>query len=291
MIARWLRLLAAGAALGFAASTGIAAQEIPVPPLAARVTDLTGTLSAEQTRSIEQSLRDFERSRGSQIAVLMLPTTGPDSIEQYSIRVAEAWKIGRARVDDGIILVIARDDRKLRIEVGRGLEGAIPDVVAKRVIREIIAPHFLADDFHGGIADGVRALMKLVEGEQLPAPRGQSASKKSSGDYEAIFVVILVLATVLGRMLTAVAGRATGSSLMALVAGGAAWFITGAVLVAVIAAVIAFVIALMSGATAGRHFGGGGGGWSGGSDWSGGGGFSGGGGDFGGGGASGSWGD
>src|SRR4249920_408499 len=133
MLKRRLGPAAAGAALVFALA-GTAAGDVAVPPLKARVTDLTGTLSASETQALDSRLRDFERAKGSQIAVLMLPSTQPETIEQYSIRVAEAWKIGRARVDDGVILVVAKNDRALRIEVGRGLEGAIPDALAKRIV-------------------------------------------------------------------------------------------------------------------------------------------------------------
>lgn len=284
-------LLAAGPAPAAAA----AVDEVRVPPLTARVTDLTGTLSAPQIQSLEQSLRDFERRKGSQIAVLMLATTSPETIEQYSIRLAEAWKIGRARVDDGVILVVAKNDHHLRIEVGRGLEGAIPDVIAKRVIREVIAPHFLANDFYGGIAAGTNTLMKLIEGEQLAPVKSRGQEKQSWDEYQSLFVVVLVLALVLGRILTAVFGRAFGSSLVSAIAAGAAWLITGAFAVAVLAAIAGFIFTLIAGSAVGRFpgggFGSGGfGGWSGGG-WSGGGGFSGGGGDFGGGGASGSWGN
>src|SRR5438309_9975942 len=165
---RWLGLVAAGVLLAGLVS---ARAEVAVPPLKAHVTDLTGTLSASQIQSLDSRLRDFERSKGSQIAVLMLSSTQPETIEEYSIRVADAWKIGRARVDDGVILVVAKDDRKLRVEVGRGLEGAIPDAVAKRVVSDVIAPHFRSGDFYGGVAAGTDALMRLIEGEGLPAPR------------------------------------------------------------------------------------------------------------------------
>src|SRR5437899_164969 len=161
MLRRWPGFVAAGVLLaGFASARA----EVAVPPLKGHVTDLTGTLTAPQIQTLEARLRDFERSKGSQVAVLMLPTTEPETIEEYSIRVADAWKIGRARVDDGAILVVAKNDRKLRVEVGRGLEGAIPDAVAKRVVSDVIAPHFRSGDFYG-------AITKLVEGEGLPAPK------------------------------------------------------------------------------------------------------------------------
>ena len=272
-------------ALVFASAAG-AADLVAMPPLKARVTDLTGTLSAEQLASLDAELRAFERKKGSQIAVLMLPSTQPETIEQYSIRVAERWKIGRAKIDDGAILVIARNDQRLRIEVGYGLEGAIPDVVAKRVIREVIAPHFLANDFHGGIRDGTRQLMKLIDGEKLPPPAQPQAANVD--DYQSLFVVLLAVVIVAGGVLKAVLGRTLGSAATGVAAGVVAWMLAGALAAAVIAGVIAFMFALAMGSGGRGHYPGGfgGGRWGGG----GGGGFGGGGGGFGGGGASGSWG-
>src|SRR5258706_13054170 len=168
MLKRWLGLVAAGVLLaGFASARA----EVAVPPLNARVTDLPGTLKGSQIQTLDARLRDFERGKGSQIVVLMLPSTEPETIEEYSIRLADAWKIGRSKIDDGVILVVAKNDRKLRLEVGRGLEGAIPDGIAKRVIAEVITPHFKANDFYGGIAAGNHAFMKVIEGEGFPAPR------------------------------------------------------------------------------------------------------------------------
>ena len=284
-------LRAAAVALGLVLALGgpaVAADVVPVPGLKARVTDLTGTLTQAQLQSLEATLGAFERRKGSQIAVLMLPSTKPETIEQYSIRVAEAWKIGRSRVDDGVILVIARDDHKLRIEVGRGLEGAIPDVIAKRVIREVIAPHFLNGDFNGGIADGTAALMKLVEGEPLPPPKQQAAGPSSDKNLEGLLVPLLVATVILGAILSKLFGRMVGAAATGGIVGVAAWVVTSALVAATLAAVVAFVVALMLGASGFRPGGWGSGGWSGGGS-SGGGGFSGGGGDFGGGGASGNW--
>jgi uncharacterized protein len=270
-------------ALVFASVAG-AADTVAVPSLKARVTDLTGTLDAAQLASLEAELRAFEQKKGSQVAVLMLPSTQPEAIEQYSMRVAESWKIGRAKVDDGVILIIAKNDQRLRIEVGYGLEGAIPDVVAKRVIREVIAPHLLANDFYGGIRDGTRTLMKLIEGEKLP-PAAQSQTS-TVDDYQSLFVVLLIVVVVAGGVLKAVFGRMFGSAATGVAAGFIAWAIAGALGAAVIAGVVAFFIALLGGGR-GYYPGGFGGGGLG----SGGGGFGGGGGGFGGGGASGSWGN
>jgi len=164
---------------GFA--SGVQA-DVAVPPLKARVTDLTGTLTAQQQGELEAKIAAYETRRGSQIAVLLLPTTKPEEIEQYSIRVAEAWKIGRKGVDDGLILVVAKDDRRLRIEVGYGLEGVIPDAAASRVINEYITPRFRNGDFYGGVRDGVDQLIRLAEGEKLPPPAQAATSARSSLD-------------------------------------------------------------------------------------------------------------
>src|SRR6185436_16133389 len=179
-----MRLFSA-ALLVFSLLSGAVRADVPVPPVKARVTDLTGTLSAQQKSELEARVAAYESRRGSQLAVLMLPTTKPEEIEQYSIRVAEAWKIGRKKVDDGLILVVAKDDRRLRIEVGYGLEGVIPDSMARRVIDERITPRFRDGDFYGGVRDGVDQLIKLAEGEKLPPP--QAAAGKSEPEHFSIF--------------------------------------------------------------------------------------------------------
>ena len=287
----WLNAATAALALGLILPSGgfaAAADQVPVPQLKARVTDLTGTLTQAQLQSLEATLAAFEQKKGSQIAVLMLPSTRPEAIEQYSIRVAEAWKIGRSRIDDGVILVIAKDDHKLRIEVGRGLEGPIPDVVAKRVIREVIAPHFLNGDFNGGIVNGTAALMKLIEGEPLPVPNQQAAGPSSSADLEGLFAPLLVATVLMGAFLSKVLGRFFGAAVTAGIVGIAAWAVVSVLLAAVLAAIVAFVVALVFGSSGLARGPWSSGGWSGGGS-SGGGGFSGGGGGFGGGGASGNW--
>ena len=275
------------------AAGAIAADEVAVPPLKARVTDLTGTLSAPQIQTLDARLRDFEQRKGSQIAVLILPTTQPETIEQYSIRVADAWKVGRAKVDDGVILVVAKDDRKLRVEVGYGLEGAIPDAIAKRMVSDVVAPHFRTGDFYSGIDAGTDALMKLIEGEPLPAPKWELEGMAQGPDYGSLFVLLLILATVGGAILSRILGRSVGAVGTGALAGFAAWTVSGMLLVGAFAAVVVFILVLFSAASGlGRgRYGGWGGGWPGGFGGFGGGsgGFSGGGGGFGGGGASGSW--
>ena len=265
--------------------------EVPVPPLTGRITDQTATLTAEQKASLEQTLRAFEARKGSQLAVLIVPTTAPETIEQYALRVAEQWKLGRKKIDDGAILVVAKTDRAMRIEVGYGLEGALNDATSKRIISETITPRFKDGDLYGGIAAGVDQIIRVVDGEPLPQPSGRPTG--SIADLQQYVPVIFVLALVLGGVLRSVLGRFPGS----LVTGGAvavvAWLFAGAVSTALVAGVIALLFTLLSGGMGGmRGMGGYGvgghrGGFGGGG--LGGGGFGGGGGGFGGGGASGRW--
>lgn len=261
---------------------GLAQQAIP--PLAARVTDLTGTLTQEQRQALEHKLANLEQAKGSQIAVLLVPTTQPETIEQYALRVAEHWKLGRKGVDDGVLLLVAKEDRRLRIEVGYGLEGAIPDAVAKRIIEEIILPRFRGGDFAAGIEAGVEALVSLVSGEPLPAP--QPPARRALGLFEETLPVAMMFVFVLGGLLRSMLGRLPGATVAAGVAFFGAWLLLGSLIAALVIALIAFLITLAGGGRVGG-FGGGYGGRAGGG--SGGGGFSGGGGGFGGGGASGRW--
>lgn len=278
-------------AAAFLLATQLAAAEVAVPPLKARVTDLTGTLSAEQRAALEQKLAAFETRKGAQIAVLLVPTTQPEAIEQYSIRVAEAWQLGRKGVDDGVLFLVAKNDRKLRIEVGRGLEGAIPDAIAKRIGSDIVAPYFRQGDFYGGVTAGVERIIRTIEGEPLPAPQ-PGAQRKPGTDFEDIeFMLVFgfVLIFVIGSVLRAALGRFAGSGVVGAVAGTIAWMIGGVLIAGILVGVIAFVLSLFGGVarSGGRSMGG----WSPGG-WSPGGGsdsFSGGGGGFGGGGASSNW--
>jgi uncharacterized protein len=290
VLRRWLIRAAAVALLALPALAGA---DVAVPPLKAHVTDLTGTLSGPQIQDLESRLSGFERGKGSQVAVLLLPTTQPETIEQYSIRVADAWKIGRARVDDGAILVVAKDDRKLRIEVGRGLEGAIPDAIAKRVVSDVIAPHFRGGDFYGGISAGTDALMQLIEGEPLPAPSGQAPAQALHGDPIQLVAVLVFAAFILGSVFSRLIGRSLGAFATGGIIGMLVWVLAGVLVAAAVSGFLAFMLVLLSGASGGRGgwpggFGGFGGGGFGGGGF-GGGGFSGGGGGFSGGGASGSW--
>jgi uncharacterized protein len=262
-----------------------AAAEVAVPPLKARVTDLTGTLTADQVAGLEARLARLEGRRGSQVAVLIVPTTRPESIEQYSIRVVEQWKLGRAQVDDGVLLLVAKDDRKLRIEVGRGLEGAIPDAYARRIIDEGITPRFKRGEFHEGITVGLDRIVRLVDGESLPPPAAKPLVEESDWDAEWIFYGFVALLWFAG-FLQALMGRLLGAAAGAAAAGTLVYFLSGIGL-ALVAGIIVFIISLLLGGSSRGGSWSSGGGYSGGGG--GGGGFSGGGGSFGGGGSSGSW--
>lgn len=268
--------------LGFSFS---AWAEIAVPRLTGHVIDQTQTLSVSEQNELEQKLRAFESKKGSQVAVLIVPTTEPEAIEQYSIRVAEQWKLGRKRVDDGVILLIAKNDRTLRVEVGYGLEGALSDIISKRIISEIITPYFKQGDFNGGINAGVDQIIRVIEGEPLPAPTHRNSN--NSKGLEQILPIILVVAVVVGGILRSLLGRFVGSLVTGGVVAAIAWMFAGVFFIALIAGVLALLFTLMGG---GRSLGGfGGGGFGGGGGGFGGGGFGGGGGGFGGGGASGRW--
>jgi len=268
--------------------------DVAIPALTGRVVDQTATLTPDQAAALEQKLKAFEDRKGTQIAVLIVPTTEPETIEQFSIRVAEAWKIGRKKIDDGALLVVAKNDRTLRIEVGYGLEGALTDVTSKRIIDEVIVPKFRNGDFAGGISDGVDRMISVADGEPLPPPAARR--QQSSGvldNLESIIPFAFIAVLVLGGILRAVLGRLVGAIVTGGLVGLIAWFFVGALAVAVITGIIAFFFTLVGDSIATTGGGGRGGGWSGGSGggFSGGsgGGFSGGGGSFGGGGASGRW--
>jgi uncharacterized protein len=269
----------------------LAAAEVAVPPLKTRVTDLTGTLAPDQRAGLEAKLADFETRKGSQVAVLIVPTIQPEAIEHYSIRVFDEWKLGRKGVDDGVLLDIAKNDRKLRIEVGRGLEGVIPDAVAKRIVSEMIAPRFREGDFYGGTTAGVDRILRVIEGEPLPPPKPRAQASRGD-DWSQLLIVGLVVVLVVGGFVRSIFGRFLGSGVLGFGAGVLGYVLAGAI-AAVVVGLIAFLISLLSGAMPGRS-----GGWSSGRGWGSGGGFSsgggfggfsGGGGGSAGGGASGSW--
>jgi uncharacterized protein len=253
--------------------------QIAVPELSRRVTDLTGTLTTEQTAELENKLAAFEAKKGSQIAVLIIPTTQPEDIAQFGIRVADAWKIGRKNIDDGVILIVAKDDRQLRLEVGYGLEGVIPDAIAKRIIAETITPYFKAGDFAGGINAGVEQLIGLIEGESLPAPQGQSGGESDQGS----FMFILIGGLLAGFLLSAMMGRVMGGIFAGLGSGVIAALLLGLSFAVMIGLMVFFIVGVRHSGGRGWSSSGGFGGMGGGSSWGGGGG------GFGGGGASGRW--
>lgn len=289
----------------FAWLAAIAQDVLPVPALTARVIDQTGTLDDIQRKGLEDKLAAFEQKKGSQMVVLLVPTTQPEDIASYANRVANAWKIGRKEVGDGILLVVAKDDRKVRIEVAKTLEGAVPDLAAKIIIEEAITPRFRQGDFAGGLQAGADQLIARVTGEQLPEPQQPRTQQRGAGGFEwfdlAIFLFFAV--PIAGAVLRGMLGRKLGSLATGGGVGLLAMLFTSSLFVAVIAGIVALLFSLLSGgfggmgSSRGRGHGGpvifpGGGGWGGGGGggWGGGGGFgSGGGGDFGGGGASGDW--
>jgi len=258
--------------------------EITVPSLKSHVTDLTETLSSMEISRLEQQLTDFEAKKGSQIALLIIPTTQPETIEQYSIRVAEVWKLGRKGIDDGVLLLVAKNDRTLRIETGYGLEGVLPDALARRIIDEIIVPKFRQGHFFGGLQAGVEQIISIIEGETLPE------SEPAGGASLAVENIIpfLFIALVLGRTLQSMFGRMAGATITGSIAGALTWLISSSIAVALLIAIAIFVISLFE--QTGRIIHRGGPGYR---NWPGGGfsggGFRGGGGGFGGGGASGRW--
>jgi len=270
----------------------------PIPALGARVTDTTGTLDATQKQSLESQLAALEQRKGSQLAVLIVPTTQPEEISAYSIRVVDAWKLGRKNVDDGALLVVAKDDHRVRIEVGRGLEGAIPDAAVARIIREYITPKFRAGDFYGGIVDATDALTKLIDGEPLPPPLVEERRAPGASNVFNTITTVLFIAIWLRAMFGGLPA-APRAGIVGLASGAVAMFFGGVLALAVVCGLFGALLGVLGGGGGGGGFarrggfggfggggfGGGGGSWSGG----GGGGFSGGGGGFSGGGASGSW--
>ncbi len=234
---RWL------AALCFALLPllGWSANEVALPALTERVTDLTGTLSTADKAGLTASLAALEKDKGAQVAIVLLPTTQPESIEQFSIRLAEAWKIGRKGIDDGVIVIVAKDDRRMRIEVGYGLEGAIPDAIAKRIVAEQMAPHFRQGDFAGGLRSTVASLDKVIRGEPLPAPVVQTApSGAEPGDALTFLLIVFFMAGVIRSMFGLL-----GSLAVSGVAGWLAWTVFASLGLAGGAALVAFVLSFI----------------------------------------------
>jgi uncharacterized protein len=285
-----------------------AAAQQPVPPLSSRVLDQTNTLDAAQRAALNDKLAAFEREAGPQIAVLMVPTTQPEDIADFTQRVGDVWKIGRRDIGDGLLIVIAKDDRRVRIAPAKALEGAVPDLAARQIIDQQMAPAFRQGDYAGGLNRGIDALMARVRGEHLPAPapRGSSGNAGTGLDWGTLGLFLFVGVPLVGGVLSGLLGRKLGALVTAGGTGAAAWAVAGSVIAGAAAAVLALVLVGVLGVGAARSarsgglrrggfvppviWGGGGfGGGIGGGSIGGGGFSSGGGGNFGGGGASGQW--
>ena len=284
---------------GLLLTIGTVQAQLAVPALSAHVIDTTSTLEAAQLQSLDAKLSNFELSRGAQVVILLVPTTQPEDITSYANRVANTWKIGRKEIGDGLLVVVAKNDRKVRIEVAKTLEGAIPDLAAKRVIEQAITPRFKQGDFAGGLEAGSDLIMKLITGEALPAPAQPASTAGQDFQWMDLAIFAFIAIPIIGSVARSLVGSKPGTLLTGAAAGGMALFMTSSLLIAGLVAVAAIVLTLFSGlahlasAATGRT----GGSWGQGSDSRRGGGFgggrggfgSGGGGNFGGGGASGGW--
>jgi uncharacterized protein len=299
----WLLWAAAWACLSALGVQAQGLQAIPAKP-SAHVIDQTGTLDATQTATLEAKLTAFETAAGSQIVIFMVPTTQPEDIAAFAYRAADLWKIGRREIGDGVLVVVAKNDRQVRIEVAKALEGAIPDLAASMIIERAMTPAFRTGDYAGGLGAGVDQLIARIRGEALPLPPAQSArqgGRKSHWNWESLMMFLFVGVPMLAGMLTRLLGRKLGALATGGAVGGLAWLFSTSVLLAGVAGVVALLLVGVFGIGSGRgglagglplFWGGGGrgGGWGGGGSGGGGGGFSsGGGGNFGGGGASGRW--
>lgn len=270
--------------------------QLAVPALTAHVVDTTGTLTAVQMQALDSKLSAFELSRGAQVVILLVPTTQPEDITSYANRVANSWKMGRQEIGDGLLVVVAKNDRKVRIEVAKTLEGAIPDLAAKRIIEQAITPRFKQGDFAGGLDAGSDLIMKLITGEALPAPNSPAKASNQNFEWMDMLIFAFIAVPIMGSVARSLVGSKLGTLLTGAAAGGLAFFMTSSLFVAGLVTVVAMLFTLFSSlahianATTGHR----GGGWGQGSDRRRGGGFgggfsSGGGGNFGGGGASGGW--
>jgi len=271
----------------------VSANVLPVPALAGRVIDQTGTLSTEQTQQITAQLANIEATLGSQIVVLMVPTTQPEDIASFAYRVADTWKIGRREVGDGLLILVAKDDRQMRIEVARALEGAVPDLAASRIIEGVMKPAFREGDFAGGLSQAIDHLSARLQGENLPLPQAGNAHRGALS-FEQLAPLLFIGVPVIGAVMTGLFGRKLGIALTVAGAGGLTWWLTLSIVLGVLGAWFGLVLALALGNGSSHSSGGRGPG----NGWGSGGGFgegrgggfsSGGGGSFGGGGASGRW--
>ncbi|MBT9501446.1 MAG: TPM domain-containing protein [Burkholderiaceae bacterium] len=291
---RWCQVL-----LLWAAGLGAALAQQDVPALTGRVIDQTATLSAADSQALEARLAALEAEAGPQIVILLVASTQPEDIAAYAQRVADTWKIGRREVGDGVLVVVAKNDRKLRIEVAKALEGAIPDLAARQIIQNAISPAFKAGDYARGLNAGLDLLTARIKGENLPLPDRKAAASDDGFQWEELAMFFFVAVPIIGAVLTGLFGRKLGSLLTSAGVGGMAWWLSTSLLLAGAAGIVSLVLVglLGIGASSGRRgrgsgpvIWGGSGGGGGGRFGGGGGGFSsGGGGDFGGGGASGDW--
>lgn len=296
-----LRQFALLLSLLLAASALHAQDVLPVPPLSGRVIDQTGTLSSADIERLSAKLAAFEAEAGAQIVVLMLPTTQPEDIAAYAQRIGDAWKIGRRDVGDGLLIVVAKNDRRVNIQTTKTLEGAVPDLAARQVIDTAITPAFRANDYAGGLAAAIDQLAARIKGEALPAPQTRQRASSGAGgglDLVELLVFAFVALPVVARVTRSLFGRSLGSLASGAATGAVAWLVSSSLAMAAVGMLVGLLFGLFAGAssllrTSGRHPGGGFGGGFGGGGWGGGGGgggfSSGGGGNFGGGGASGGW--
>jgi uncharacterized protein len=303
--AAWRGLARVWAALALATLAllghAVRAQDLqPVPPLEGRVIDRTQTLDGPQRQAMEQHLANVERELGTQIVVLLVDSTLPEDIAAYAQRVGEQWKIGRRDVGDGLLIVVAKNDRRIRIEVAKSLEGAVPDLAARQIISETISPAFKRNDYAGGLNAAIDRLATRIRPEGLPAPDAQrDGSGRSMGfDWEQLAMFFFIAVPIAGAVFTGMLGRKLGALATGGGAGALAWWLSASLAVAGLAGVAALIMVGVFGFGSGGRgrgggppiiWGGGGGGWGGGGGFGGGGFSSGGGGDFGGGGASGDW--
>lgn len=280
-----------GTVLGIISSSTAMAGLVTVPDLKSRVTDLTSTLSTGEKAALESTLENLEKTKGSQLAILIVNTTAPEAIEDYSMRVVEKWKLGRKDVDDGVLLLIAMKDRKMRIEVGYGLEGAIPDIAAGRIINEYITPAFRNGNYYSGVSTGVNNIIGLINGETLPEPSSNQGN--SFDDTSALLAMMIIGSSFITNLLVPLLGRLITVSLITIVGTIIIWILSHSAILTILAAFFLAVFTLGFSGTRSSSYrdgGGYGGGFGGGGGFrGGGGGFSGGGGGFGGGGASGGW--
>lgn len=232
----WLTLLFAGA--------GQAHAQIALPAFEGLVIDQTGTLTAAQQSSLDEKLTAFQARKGSQVALLIVPTTQPETIEQFGVRLAEAWKIGRKGIDDGAILIVAKDDRTLRIEVQYGLEGVLTDITSSRIINDTIVPLFRQGDFFAGVNAGLDQMLKVIDGEPLPAP---DQAWKKDGAPQLPLPMLLVGGFILMGFLRPLLGRVPAAGVIGLGGGGLVYWMTSQVLQALGAGVLVFVLALFFG--------------------------------------------